>query len=197
MKALRGNTIFMWIIMGLLFVGLVGFGAVGTVGLGGGGAATVAEVAGERVRAEDYARELQREQRTIIQQVGRAVSLEELRNAGVNANVLQRLLRTAALSGEAREAGISASDAQVRDYILEAPDFGGPGAFSQEVYELVLAQGGLNASEYEDEVRKEIARDRLQNTVTAGARVPEVAVTTVLGGPVDPGWGRGVGRVSY
>ncbi|MEM9012237.1 MAG: SurA N-terminal domain-containing protein [Pseudomonadota bacterium] len=180
LKRMRGSSIFMWLILGLLFVGLVGFGTVGTVGISGLGSGTVAEVGDEDVPLDDYVRELQRQQRLLTQRTGRPLTIAELRANGIDANVLQLLIRTATLSAEARDLGISATDDMVRTAVIEDPNFGGPGAFSEEIYRLTLDRSGLTRRAYEERVRGELARDQVQDAVVAGAMVPDTALTTVL-----------------
>ena len=57
---------FVWILMGLLFVGLAGFGAINVSGT----TRTLATVGDATVSVDDYARALQQEQRAIQAQSG-------------------------------------------------------------------------------------------------------------------------------
>ena len=60
---------FVWILLGLLFVGLAGFGATSLSGT----VRTVARVGDETVAVDAYARELQREINAIQQQTRQAL----------------------------------------------------------------------------------------------------------------------------
>jgi hypothetical protein len=67
MAASAGKSIsrfFVWIILGLLFVALAGFG----IGSFGGGASRLGEVGDAEITAQDYARALQNEIRAQIAQ---------------------------------------------------------------------------------------------------------------------------------
>ena len=57
---------FVWILMGMLIVGLAGFGAVNFTS----SASSVARVGDQEVRIADYVRELRREQQSLQSQTG-------------------------------------------------------------------------------------------------------------------------------
>jgi peptidyl-prolyl cis-trans isomerase D len=116
MAASAGKSIsrfFVWIILGLLFVALAGFG----IGSFGGGASRLGEVGETEITAQDYARALQNEIRAQIAQTQTPVNLADLRAQGLDEAVLQALVARAALANEAQSLGLSVGDAEWR-----APD---------------------------------------------------------------------------
>ncbi|WP_333693896.1 SurA N-terminal domain-containing protein, partial [Phaeobacter italicus] len=70
---------FVWILMGMLIVGLAGFGAVNFTGSVG----SVAVVGEQEVSVDDYARELQREQRALEAQTGQRMPIAQLTTLGL------------------------------------------------------------------------------------------------------------------
>ncbi|MEM9122821.1 MAG: SurA N-terminal domain-containing protein [Pseudomonadota bacterium] len=87
--------------------------------------------------------------------------------------ILYQLVSQAALQEKARRAGLSASDAMVRDAIRSLPEFRGPtGAFDPVIYEGVLAQSGYSRSRFEAQLRSDLTGDMVRRAVTAGLEIP-------------------------
>ncbi len=78
---------FVWILMGLLFVGLAGFGATSLTGT----IRTVAQVGDESISVDAYVRELQREIRAVEAQTGQALQMSQARELGLEQLALSRL----------------------------------------------------------------------------------------------------------
>lgn len=170
--------IFIWIVMGMLVLSLAGFG----ISLGGGiGGRDVARVGDERITSDEFASALQQELRALNQQVGRSVSMEEARQYGIDRMVLTRLVNDAALDSEAGRLGLSTGDDAVRAQVMAAPAFfGADGKFDREVYEYTLQQINLRPAEFEQMIRREIARNLLSTGVEGAAAMPDTAALTVL-----------------
>jgi peptidyl-prolyl cis-trans isomerase D len=163
------SRLFVWIILGLLFVALAGFG----IGSFGGGASRVGTVGDAEITAQDYARALQNEIRAQIAQTGQPVNLSDLRAQGLDEAVLQALVARAALANEAAAMGLSVGDAEVARAIQGIEAFQGvDGSFDRESYEFVLGQEGLGPREFEEDVREDTARALLQSAVAGGIHPP-------------------------
>ncbi|MBK5926971.1 peptidylprolyl isomerase [Rhodobaculum claviforme] len=174
----KGKTsrFIVWIILGLLIIGLAGFGVDGF----GGSVRSVGQVGEREISAEDYFRTLQREIRGIQEQAGRALPWSEVRDAGLDRAVLRRMVTTAALENEAMRLGISVGDATVRDEVLSVPAFRGiDGSFSRDAYRIALQQEGWSEREFEDRIRMELAREILQAGAVSAVPAPE-AMTGVI-----------------
>lgn len=175
----KGKTanIFVWIILGLLIIGLAGFGVDGF----GGQVRSIGTVGDREIRVDDYARALQQEQRATQAERGQAVSLQELREAGVDREILRRLVTIAALENEAMQLGISVGDEIVAREISSMESFRGlDGSFDREAYRRALQQEGLSETQFEDDIRLDIARDILQMAVLGGMRTPPAYTETLL-----------------
>jgi len=174
----KASQTLVWIILGLLFVGLAGFGATSFTG----GGSAVARVGQAEVSVDDYARTLQNELRALQAQAGRAVPLSEARNFGIDQVALGRLVGSAALDDQALEAGISVGDARIAEEIRATPAFAGiDGAFDPEAYRFTLEQNGLNSRDYEARLRADITRGLLQAAIAGGVEAPEPYVDALVG----------------
>ncbi|MDJ1008760.1 MAG: SurA N-terminal domain-containing protein [Paracoccaceae bacterium] len=174
----KASQTFVWIILGLLIVGLAGFGATSFTG----GGSAVARVGEAEVTIDDYARALQTELRQIQAQAGRAVPLSEARTFGVDQIVLGRLVGSAALDDQAQAAGVSVGDERIAEEVRSTPAFLGiDGAFDPESYRFALQQNGLSVRDYEASLRADLSRQILQAGIVGGVAAPEPYVDTLLG----------------
>lgn len=167
----------MWILMGLLFLGLGGFGAVNL----SGNIRTLGSVGDKPVEVDTYFRQVQQELRAISQQTGRPMSFQQAQELGLDRAVLQRILRERALDHEAEQMGLSVGDALLRDRILEIPSFQGiDGEFDREGYAQSLRAAGLNEGQFETSLREETARQLLQGAVLSGVEMPAAYAETLV-----------------
>ncbi|UWQ34646.1 SurA N-terminal domain-containing protein [Leisingera sp. M527] len=169
---------FVWILMGMLIVGLAGFGAVNFTS----SASSVASVGDEEVSIGTYVRELQREQRGLQAQTGQAVSMAQLSAFGLDRVVLGRLISLAALDHEAKGLGLSIGDENLIEELGAIDAFQGVnGAFDREAYSFALRNAGLSEKEFEDDLRREAARTIVQNAVLSGTEMPGILTETLTG----------------
>ncbi len=167
---------FVWILMGLLMLGLAGFGATSLTGT----VRTVAQVGNEDVSIDAYVRELQREIRAVESQTGQPLQMSQAIEFGLDQLALARLTALAALDNEVGQLGISIGDENLQKEIVAIPAFQGvKGTFDREAYQFQLDQVGMTDSEFESDLRKESSRTIVQDAVISGVEMPEVA-TQVL-----------------
>jgi peptidyl-prolyl cis-trans isomerase D len=175
-KSSIGKTA-MWILMGLLFLGLGGFGAVNM----SGNIRTIGSVGDKQINVDTYARQMQQELRAIGQQSGRAISFAQAQEIGLDRAVLQRILRDRALDHEATQMGLSIGDETLRDRILEVAAFQGvDGTFDRDGYAQALRTAGLTEAEFETNLREETARQLLQGAVLSGVEMPAAYAQTLV-----------------
>lgn len=178
LKAGKLGKTAMWIIMGLLFVGLAGFGATNL----SGNVRTVGAVGDKPISVDDYVRAVQQELRALSAQAGQAVSFRDVQQAGVTDQILAQLVTTAALDHEAAALGISISDERLGREIVRIPAFQGiNGQFDRAAYTQALQNNGFNEAEFEEDLREETARTILQGAVLSGNPMPSAYADTVLG----------------
>lgn len=174
-----GNSKTMWVIIGLLMLGLTGFG-IG--GLGGGTIRTIGSVGDEPIPIATYARGMQNAMATLNQQAGRILSPAEIEATGVQGQVLDAVVGLAALNNEVTQKGLSVGDDAVRETIVGNPQFrGANGSFDRAGYEFYLErQLGISVAEYEELLRKENARSILETAIVGGIESPGTASRAVL-----------------
>jgi len=166
-----------WILLGLLIVGLAGFGATNLSGT----IRTIGSAGDKLISVDDYARQLQQEIRAIERQRGQAMSFAEAQQLGIDRGVLQQLVATRALDNEAAQLGLSIGDEELGARIVEIPAFQGlDGSFDREGYRFALEQAGLNEAEFETQMREEAARGIVQSAIASGIVPSETYIETLL-----------------
>ncbi|MDW3119358.1 MAG: peptidyl-prolyl cis-trans isomerase [Roseovarius pacificus] len=159
-----------WILMGLLILGLGGFGVTNL----SGGVSSIGSVGDTKIDINDYARALQSEMDARQAATGEPMTLQQARQNGVTDAVLARMIATAALDDETARLGISIGDENLRRQILEIQGFQGiNGTFDREAYAFALDRAGLSETQFEENMRTESARAILQGAVMAGITAPE------------------------
>jgi peptidyl-prolyl cis-trans isomerase D len=175
----KGNSIsktFVWILLGLLIVGLAGFGATSMTG----SIRTVGTVGSQAISVDEYARELQQEIRAFEAQTGQRMTMADARAFGLDQRVLQRLVAGAALDHEASEMGLSIGDANLQREILSMSAFQGiDGQFDRDTYRFALDRAGMNEADFEADLRAESARAIMQAAIAASVEMPD-AMTEAL-----------------
>lgn len=180
MKNLRthGKSTVVWVLMGLMVLGLGGFGVTSF----SGGSTAIGSVGGTTITADDYVRALQSQMSAVQQQTGQPVDMAQARGMGLPQAVQAQLIAAAALEEQARRIGVSVGDDRVRQTIAEAPAFQGmSGSFDRAAYADVLRREGLSEAEFEREVRMDEARLLIQRAVAGGVGAPDPAVTATAG----------------
>lgn len=169
---------FVWILMGMLIVGLAGFGAVNF----SGSVTSVAHVGNQTVSIDAYARELQQEQRAFQAQTGQTLQMAQMRELGLDQAVLGRLVALAAIDNEVEQLGLSIGDENLQREVVEIDAFHDiNGEFDRETYRFALEQAGLSEAEFEADLRAEAARTLVQGAIMAGVQMPLTLTETLTG----------------
>jgi peptidyl-prolyl cis-trans isomerase D len=166
-----------WILMGLLILGLGGFGATSLTGT----VRSVGTVGDEDISVDDYARALQEELRALEAQTGQSLPFAQAQAFGIDRMVLSRLSTTRSLDAENKRLGISIGDENLAQELRNIPSFQGlDGSFDRDAYAFAIDQAGMNESEFEDSVREDTVRSLLQGAVVSGLVMPDVYADTVI-----------------
>lgn len=170
------NRYFLWIIMGLLVVGLLGFGTGGL----SGNIRNIGSVGDKDVSVASYQRALNEQMRAFGAQIGTTLGFQQAQAFGLDQAVLAQVIQTRTLDNEATNLGISVGDVRVRDEVLKIPAFKGlSGDFDREAYAFTLSQNGLSEAEFETGIREEMARTLLQGAVVGGVPAPDTYAQTL------------------
>ncbi|MBP0482034.1 peptidyl-prolyl cis-trans isomerase [Sagittula salina] len=166
-----------YILLGMLLLGLGGFGATNF----GGRTTAIGTVGDTDIPAQDYFRALRSEINARQAQTGQPLTLAQARAEGVTDAVLARVLTTAALEHEAKAMGLSVGDTQVAQDVRAVQAFQGiDGRFSRENYRMALENAGYSEREFEESLRGESAAQLLQTAVQGGVTLPSAYVDTLI-----------------
>lgn len=172
----KGQQVVVWTLVGMLVVGLGGFGVTNF----GGNVQSIGQVGDRDIEVNDYARALQQELAAFGAQIKQNVTLQQAQAFGLDAQVRQRLVAEAALDNETARVGLSVGDARVAEEITANSAFQGTaGQFDRETYRLTLQQNNLTETEFERGLRESLARSLLQGAVAGGFTAPAPLVDTL------------------
>lgn len=176
-KKNSGAKTAVWVLMGLLILGLGGFGATNFTG----SVRSVGTVGDIDITVNDYGRALQTEMRAYEAQTGQVMSFEQAQAFGLDRQVLARLVADASVDNEALRLGLSVGDSSVARQLQNIPAFQGvDGKFDRDSYKFAIERAGLSESEFERGIRRETARALLQGAVVSGRALPDSYIDQVL-----------------
>ena len=165
------KSVFAQILLGLLIVSFAVWG-IGDIFRASGDSA-VARVGDTEVSASRFADALLRVQRTLSQQRRAAVSLGDLREAGIVDATLAGLLRDAAMQEELGRLDIAVPASAVREAITANPAFqDGQGGFSQFLYQSRLNEAGYSPQAFEAATRDQLGSQLLAQGVAPALVAP-------------------------
>ncbi|WP_245894694.1 peptidylprolyl isomerase [Paracoccus indicus] len=165
----KGKSTVVWILLGLMVLGLGGFGVTSF----SGGTTEVGSVGDTKITADEYARALQNQMRSLSQQTGQQITMAQAQQMGLPAMVQGQLIGAAALAEQARRIGVSVGDEKVAQTIMQAGAFQGPnGSFDRTAYSEILRRERLTEADFEKTVRDDESRLILQQAVADGVSAP-------------------------
>ena len=168
-KKSSANKLAVWVIVGLLMFGMIGFGAAGLNGT----KRSLGTVGDKNISISSYSNALQSETNSFQEQIGRTLTQQEVQSIGLDQRALNRVINTRALDQLVSDLGLSAGDARVRSQVLEIPAFQGlDGQFDRVAYAEVLQRNNLKEVDFETSLREDSIRRVLQQAVLAGINTP-------------------------
>ena len=140
----------------------------------------LATIGDQTISAIQYRNEYQNELQRLQRQARRAVTNEEARAAGLDRQVLARMLTGAALDQDAERLGLSLSDAEVARTVKAEKMFAGPdGKFDQARFDMILRDNGYSESSFLREERAGALRTLIGAAVTDGFKVPTLMLEAI------------------
>ena len=130
---------------------------------------TIAKVEGRDITSADFRRTYQAQVQAYRSAYGGNMSDQLLKQLGIEQQILQQMVDERAALAEADRLGITVSDAEVRQRIVAMPAFQENGGFIGEArYEQLLRmqRPPMIASEFEDNVRRGLAVEKLRGSLT-------------------------------
>ncbi len=129
------------------------------------------EIPGAELR-QAFQRELNR-----FRAQGIELSSEQARNLGLLDQVLDRLISARVYEASGEWLGMAVSDDTVRRVIAEEPSFfDESGRFSRSRYEFVLSQSGISEGQFVADVRRDILRREILNSLDFSDKAPDALV---------------------
>jgi peptidyl-prolyl cis-trans isomerase D len=172
----KAQEVAVWTLMGLLIIGLGGFGVTSF----SGGKTKIGSVGDVEITTDDYARALQTQINAFSQQLGQPISMQEALAFGIDRQVLQSVLTRAALDNEADRVGLSVGDEVVATELMKMDRFKGvSGTFDREAYRFALDRNRLTEAEFETNLRRDISRELLRGAVAGGFAAPKPMTDTL------------------
>lgn len=165
-----------WVIVVLLLLGLLGFGAGGLSGT----IRSIGTVGDKEIPVIQYQRALNEQIRAFEAQVGAPISFVQAQSIGLDQQVLNSVIAQRTLDNEAAKLGISVGDERVRAEVLRIPGFRGlSGSFDREAYRSSLQRTGMTETEFETSIREDAARTLVQGAIVEGIQAPNAYATTI------------------
>ena len=139
------------------------FAGVGSY-LTSSGSTAVATVNGEEISAQELERAYQNQRAQMEAQFGESIAQlfsSEQYLSDFRRNVLDRLIAEKLIQQQAREMGLRVSDTQIRETIVQMPEFQFGGQFDNERFQSILRQNGFQVTEFRDYLRTQMTQNQL------------------------------------
>ncbi len=165
LKALRDNLKYLswvlWIIIAAFVAAIFfDFGRVTGVGAPKDAAATVG---GETITFAEYEQQYRSLERRYRDMFGDQFSSQLAQQLNLNRQAIEALINRKVLALEAHRLGLSVSDAEVRQAILDIPSFQQDGKFiGQARYAQLLQSNGYTTDRFEQELRDDLLLQKMQ-----------------------------------
>lgn len=161
----KGANLFVYILIGLLILGLAGFG----IGSFTSSTSAIGTVGKEEISVEDYYQQLQAEINLNARRTGRRLVPSQAIAFGLGQNALETLVLQAALDNEADKVGVSVGDQTILEELSEMDQFRGvDGNFNRDAYNFAIERSGITAAEFDQSIRDTQTRVIIQTAISDG-----------------------------
>ncbi len=128
----------------------------------------VAKVNGEDISAKSLENAYQNERARLEQQFGEGISAlfsntEYLAN--FRSEILDRLVKDKLVEQKASELGLRVSNAQIKEAIVNMPEFQVGGSFNNDRYLAVIRQAGFQIDDFREYMRNQMTKEQLSRAV--------------------------------
>ncbi len=163
----------MIVVVGFLVVSFAIWG-IGDI-FRGFGRSTVATVGSTEIGYEQFRQIYTEQLQRIGAQIGRPVTPEQARAAGIDRQILQQLISETALDERARVLGLGVTDETVAQLIQAMPAFqGANGQFNPVIFQQRIRNAGYNEQRFVTEQRRFIIRNQLTDSIGGDVTAPKV-----------------------
>ncbi|MFP3920215.1 MAG: SurA N-terminal domain-containing protein [Dichotomicrobium sp.] len=166
------------ILIGLLIVSFAVWGIADQ--FTGGNEQVLARVADEEIPLERFRTAYQNRINALSRQSGQRVTAEQARAARLPERVLDEIVDAALLDAHARSLGLSVSDEQVSQRIVQSPVFqDSSGEFSRAMFERALQFTNMSEAALLSQERDAIVRSQVVETLSEMPAVPETLISAL------------------
>lgn len=149
----------------------------GSQGAGDGGRTdSIAVVNGESISYERYQRRYQAYRDAYSQIYRERFTPELAERIGMPQQVVNDLVQEALVVQRAKAEGIAITDDELNSLIHAIPAFQDSGRFSMKLYQEFLRRRSVTPASFEEDVRRELTRMKVQSAVRSGAKVSDAEV---------------------
>jgi peptidyl-prolyl cis-trans isomerase D len=168
----HARSSFIKIVFWMLIIVFVSWG-VGIMVGGGNKMNVAANVDGEAITAQEYTRAYENMQRVYQQLYRENFNPQVMAQLNLHQRALDNLVTDLLLRREAQRLGLSVSDDEVRDAILNVPNFQSDGQFDRARYLATLRGSRLTPAEFEESQRETLLVTKLESLLTDGLSVSD------------------------
>lgn len=147
---------------------------------GGSAAQDMAEVAGQKITLQDFARAQRDQQERLRAVLGNNFDAALLDSPEQRAQLLDQLIQQRLLAVHAVRSKLIVTDAQLRDTIIALPAFQENGRFSKARYDAMLRAQGMNDVVFEAQLRRDIELQQLSGAVADSNLVGKTQAARML-----------------
>jgi len=167
------GRIVMGLVMGFIAISFAVWG-IGDV-FRGGGSRRLAKVGSTEITLEGYKSAYQTELQRLQQRLRRGITNEEARRAGLDQQVLDRLITDASLDQKTRQLGLSISDEQTQNLLKTEKVFQGPGGqFDIERFKQIINNAGFTERSFLVDQKGAYLRKAITDAITIGVEPPKL-----------------------
>jgi peptidyl-prolyl cis-trans isomerase D len=146
-------------------------------------AQAVAEIGKEKITAEEFWRAYDRARDT-YREIYKDQPLEDIeKKLNLKQMVLNGLIEERVLLVSARELGLTASDEDLQQAIVNDPRFRRDGVFKKDIYLKTLSMNRLTADMYEGILRDQLAVDKMRRLILLSVDVTDIDLAGTVADP--------------
>ena len=140
----------------------------------------VALVAGEKIHRQEFDQALRAQQETMRETMGDSFNVTMLDDPEVRISVLEGLIQQRLLNREAARIGLAVLDFQLVEVIQDIPMFQQDGKFSNQLYEELLRNQGMDAVMFESRVRQDMMRQQVIDAYTKNGFISDTVAKNII-----------------
>ncbi len=133
----------------------------------------MAKVNGEKILVEDYQKAYNLTVERLRRMYGGSLPQAIFKQMHLKQQVLNQLIDQALIRQEAKRLGLTVTDKEIQQVILNIPAFKRNGMFEVRLYRMALRNAGLKPADFEQQLRQEMTTRKLQTVMAAGLHCPD------------------------